>query len=713
MNESLFSRRSAVARLAAALGSSQWPVAAAPIDARLGMLPAPDDPRQWPAFREALDAWRLEAKAEIGYDGSLYARRDLRWAASCFSCCFLMACDEAFYDPAGARYSVEWFLEQGSREFGGYDAVVLWHAYPRIGFDDRNQFDFYRDMPGGLAGLRRVTGRFHARGVKVFLDYNPWDTGTRREGRPDVDALCELVKEIDADGIFLDTMKEGAREFRSKLDAARPGVALESELALPIERISDHHMSWAQWFDDSRVPGVLRNKWLERRHMQHQIRRWNDDHSAELQDAWMNGSGILVWENVFGSFVGWNPRDRATLRSMLPIQRRYSALFAGEEWTPLVETERSDAYASLWDGQGIRLWTLVNRSDSLIEGPLLRFPYQAGERYYDLAAGRELTPDQQQGNVSLTASIPARGIGALLAGKPESLGPGFESFLESQRTTNLRASTASTPPARRSQLEPASQSARRHRIPAGMVEIPPAGLIMETEFRTRECGFYDSRNETVERGQIVLNKPRRISRRVKLARFAMDATPVTNSEFARFLKSSGYRPRHRENFLKHWRDGEPPPDRLDHPVVYVDLSDARAFARWAGKRLPSEDEWQFAAQGADGRRYPWGNEMTPGRADHGESGATTPVKAFPHGRSPFGCYDMCGNAWEWSESERNDGRTRFSILRGGSFYKAQGSDWYADGGLQPCCFAAKFLLMWSGLDRCATIGFRCAADLRG
>ena len=87
----------------------------------------------------------------------------------------------------------------------------------------------------------------------------------------------------------------------------------------------------------------------------------------------------------------------------------------------------------------------------------------------------------------------------------------------------------------------------------------------------------------------------------------------------------------------------------------------------------------------------------------------------PEFRWACSCYSccflmMCGNVWEWTESERSDGRTRFCIVRGGSFFKAEGSSWYADGGPQPCTFAAKFILMWPGLDRCATIGFRCAVD---
>jgi formylglycine-generating enzyme required for sulfatase activity len=186
---------------------------------------------------------------------------------------------------------------------------------------------------------------------------------------------------------------------------------------------------------------------------------------------------------------------------------------------------------------------------------------------------------------------------------------------------------------------------------------------------------------------------------------------VTNAQYAEFLRASGYRPRHPENHLKHWAGGAPPPGKGEHPVVYVCLEDARAYAAWACKRLPTEEEWQYAAQGPSGLRYPWGAGMEPGRCNGGEAGGTTPVTAFPSGLSPFGCYDLCGNVWEWTESERSDGRTRFAILKGGSWYRALGSDWYMDGGPQPSDFAAKMLLMWPGLDRCATVGFRCAVDL--
>ena len=676
------------------------------------IIPAPRDPRDWPAFRQSLEAWRMETKRRLLYTGALYAKPEFRWASSSFACCFLMMCDQTFYDSRSGEYSVEAFLKEGDRKFGGYDSLVLWHAYPRIGVDERNQFDFYRDMPGGLAGLRKAVSKIQSRGTKVYIDYNPWDTGTRREGTSDIQALVDLVRELQVDGIFLDTMSEGAAELRRGLDAARPGVILEGEAALPLERIHDHHASWAQHFDDSPVPGVLRNKWFERRHIQHQIRRWNYDHTAEIHAAWMNGSGMMVWENVFGSWVGWCPRDRALLRSLLPIQRRFAEVFSGERWTPLVPSQQSGVFASLWEADGLRLWTLINRIDQPIHGTLLKTQSETGCRYYDLIRGLEVKPRLENGFTLLEGDLSARGVGCIAGLSAAHRVKDFAHWLSRQARTHSHFTSDTAPPRRETRSLPARPTPRSRTVPDNMVEVPAANLELVIEMRNRECGFYES--TPPERHNFWGSyefTTRAFRRAVAFRRYAIDRTPVTNAQYRDFLNRTDYRPKQSLNFLKHWVNDRPPTGAEEHPVVYVDLEDARAYARWAGKRLPTEEEWQYAAQGSDGRKYPWGNELRPGAYNDGRTGRTTPVTNFPDGRSPVGCYDMCGNVWHWTESERTDDRTRFCIIRGGSYFAARGSNWYVDGGVRPVNFATKFLLMWPGLDRCSTIGFRCVKDL--
>jgi formylglycine-generating enzyme required for sulfatase activity len=340
---------------------------------------------------------------------------------------------------------------------------------------------------------------------------------------------------------------------------------------------------------------------------------------------------------------------------------------------------------------------------------LLKVQAGPGHRYFDLARGREAESTTVDGSLVLSGAIPPRGIGAFVSGEPSKLGAEFEEFLAGRMRQYERASPDSGFPARRVELSEPPPTKKSTATPPGMVTITAASCSMEVEFQVRECGLYES-VPTPGPNWGALHRPHLLTREVKLGAYAIDITPVTNAQFAEFLEATRYRPRHRENFLRHWESGAPPAVLADHPVVYVSLEDARAYAAWAGRRLPTEEEWQHAAQGQEQRLYPWGNELRPGVCNDGSRGGTTPVTAFPDGGSPFGCLDLCGNVWHWTESERRDGRTRFCILKGGSWFRARGSDWYADGGPKPCRFAAKFLLMWPGLDRCSTIGFRCVAD---
>ena len=695
------------------------------------LIPAPQNPERWVTYRTELIQNRQQNRERLNYKDDYYRNPAYHWSARNYNCCFVMMCDDTFYDRKSGHYTLDAYLDRGERDFGGYDSIVLWHAYPRIGVDNRNQFDFYRDIPGGIQGLRRLVEDAQKRGVRVFLDYNPWDMGTRRENgsaasdgsdiatlpvaqkvysRGDVRALEAMVKALNADGIFLDTMPWAPPELRPSLDAVRPGIVFEGEVALPLEHVVDHHGSWAQGrtFFASKVPGVLRNKWFERRHMMHLVDRWNFDHSAELHTAWMNGTGMMVWENVFGTWMGWSPRDQSLLKSMVRIQRHFVELFTGEKWTPLVPTLQPGVYASLWESNGQRLWTLVNQNQEPVKGDLLAIEPGMGQHYFDLVAGRRIHPETL-GKTTLACEILPRGIGCFLAST--SIDSKFAEFLKRQAEARGAASADKTSPLTETVLVPAPKAPAKSSLPNGMVEIPAATLDVTFEIQGRECGFYEGSRAKDKTFNINRDQTVKFTRHVVFPRFAVDVTPVTNEEYLAFLSSSKYAPRHSESFLKHWTVGRPPVGKERHPVVYVDLEDARAYARWAGKRLPTEEEWQYAAQGSDGRKWPWGADFEAGRCNDVQSGGTTAVDAFPTGRSPFGCLDLCGNVWQWTESERSDGRTRFAMIRGGGWFNAKGSLWYVSGGPKPVNYSAKMLLMWPGLDRCATVGFRCVAEL--
>jgi formylglycine-generating enzyme required for sulfatase activity len=134
---------------------------------------------------------------------------------------------------------------------------------------------------------------------------------------------------------------------------------------------------------------------------------------------------------------------------------------------------------------------------------------------------------------------------------------------------------------------------------------------------------------------------------VDLPAFEIDRFEVTNDEFAYFVEQTGYVTYAEENASKNWRDAVE--GKGNHPVVYVTWNDAVAYCEWAGKRLPTEAEWEKAARGDDGRVYPWGNDFVADNGNFYEGGirGTTSVGSFGAGASPYGVEDMAGNVREW------------------------------------------------------------------
>jgi serine/threonine protein kinase len=135
--------------------------------------------------------------------------------------------------------------------------------------------------------------------------------------------------------------------------------------------------------------------------------------------------------------------------------------------------------------------------------------------------------------------------------------------------------------------------------------------------------------------------------------------PVTNKQYQRFLDANPDQP-----VPDHWDQQKKiyPPGKANHPVVHISWHDAQAFCQWANYCLPTEEEWEKAARGTDGRTYPWGEDWLPGKycnSQEASIGGTSPVGGFPEGVSPYGVWDMCGNVWEWTSGR---------VLRGGSFY---------------------------------------------
>jgi formylglycine-generating enzyme required for sulfatase activity len=475
----------------------------------------------------------------------------------------------------------------------------------------------------------------------------------------------------------------------------------------------------------------------------------------EIAVSFFNGYGVEL--NIMRpGRPDWVDEELRTLGRTTMILRQNSSAFLSRDWLPLLPTTVDSIWVNKWPSMDKTLFTIYSLVPEGHSGPLFEAPIPEGSHVIDLwhheeiqtemYEGRPFLPatvegfsrswlgSRREGNVDCLALLPRllevtldgdsltvrsrrKGRIVVWGGAPSYSCPSVELPRETA-AISLRAALGrheekfvvqlldsaellderivyvplATPRliARPMPTRPASAP------PAGMVEIPAGSFIYNP---TRS---YLSPNE-------VIPYPGSTSRSVSLPKFYIDRYPVTNTQFGRFLHSSGYTPADSTNFLKHWAGGKPPRGKENHPVVYIDRLDAEAYACWAGKRLPTEVEWQFAAQGSDGRRYPWGHTYDSTRCNHA-LGHTTPVDAYPLGASPFGVMDLVGNVWQLTGDLYDNGTFHFLMIRGGSHFRPSSSWWYVQGGPQPVDNPQMLLLVAPGLNRCSTVGFRCVRD---
>lgn len=219
--------------------------------------------------------------------------------------------------------------------------------------------------------------------------------------------------------------------------------------------------------------------------------------------------------------------------------------------------------------------------------------------------------------------------------------------------------------------------------------------VKKTDERIEEIGKF----VIISAGEFLFGETKK---KETLSEYEIGVYPVTNKEYRGFLVSN---PKH--EIPKHLNKKESPEDIEIHPVVNVNYHDALAYCKWRTETekgdyeysLPSEEEWEKAARGTDGRNFPWGDEFDMNKCNTQESGigGTTPVNHYPDGVSPFGCYDMSGNVWEWTSTGSISDKKR---IRGGAWLTVQ------DGA--KCSNVNAVFAKYGTLS----IGFRCVRTLK-
>jgi gamma-glutamyl hercynylcysteine S-oxide synthase len=686
------------------------------------------------------------------FDNTLFERKDLSWIRQSYLIVLQMAWDREFYDRFTGKYTYAESLKKYQVLFGNIDVYGLWATWPRLGLDQRNQWDMYRDLPGGTVQLRNFVKMSQQAGIRFFISYNPWDTSTQKESH--YRGISRLISETEADGVILDTRNDSGPELQSVVDSIKKGVIMYSEgMAVPREMhgIISGRVHNAIYLS----PELNLNKLIKPDFAIFRVCDVGEDIlHREIAIAFFNGSGTEL--NMFrpGGRGEAFTDDLSFLSQTTFILRQNSDAFLDFDWIPLISTSNDKVYVNRWKSGDKTIFTILNMRPGGIRTELFSSNSFKNKHYISLWSHESFEPEiingeakipvningwnpsysgsRKEGSVDCIAELPvliyskiqgdsieisskSSGILYLWKGNPSygtahiefrmpvdttirvrDLFGYYEGKLVLQLTDNKNLKDENILMVRGGKpwiINKVVTTQRSEVVPSDMVFVPGSVISMD-----------------LTPGDNFIPYPEFAASDIKVDSFLIDKYPVTNAQFYDFITSSGYRPIDTSGYLRHWQSGVYKQGQDKYPVVNVSFEDMSAYARWAGKRLPTQAEWQLAAQGTDKRKWPWGNEFH-GTYCNNSFDRQTPVDAFPKGQSPYGVMDLVGNVWQMTNDLYFNGTNYMGIIRGGSYYKPDSNWWYLQGGPQQLDKTQILLLVSPGFDRSATVGFRCVKDI--
>lgn len=708
------------------------------------------------------------------FDERLFERKDLQWVRHSYINHLMMNWDKFYYDYTDRQFHLNDFLQRGKKLYGGDDFISIWPTWPTLGLDQRNQFDLYKDLPGGTAKIKEMAAQCRSMGTGLFISYNPWDESTRTENH--FEGISKLIAATSADGMVLDTKGESSKELQEAADKIRPGVIMYSEgMAVPKDMpgIVSGRVHNALYYP----PMLNLNKLIKPEFAIFRVAElYKEPIQREFATAFFNGYGTEI--NIMSpGQPEWVDEQYKYLGNTTRILRENTFNFVAHGFKPLIETTEDNIWVNEWSLPSKTIYTIYSIRPEGYKNYLFSVMPEQGYHFVDLWHHRLLTPKQNnnvwmieaetnafhkkflgtnnEGEVDCIAKLPIL-IGAERKGdiltvhtpvrgdeiriwagrpaydkKPFSIKPGKHLISLNEKFGRyegnfiiqlldkgilLDENSVTVPAGESRRISVVQKTKALATVPVGMVKIP-AGVFHFKATHGDEFIAYPKQD---------------LDSTFRMPAVYVDKFPVTNAQYFQFVKTTNYQPSDRVNYLTHWAKGKFTAGQEKFPVVYISYEDAKAYAVWAGKRLPTEIEWQYAAQTEEGNEWPWKQTNTVTRKEQVVTETLTvsalegidssfcnlgngelyPVGKYPRGANAYGLQDLTGCVWQLTNDLYMSGSYRYIIMKGGSCFKPSSSWWYVQGGPRELHYRQFLLRVSQGFERNATVGFRCVKDAK-
>ena len=721
------------------------------------------------------------------FNDSLYQRKDLQWIRHTYLMHLMMSWDKYFYDRKANQYALDKFIERGNRLYGGDDIITIWPTWPTLGLDQRNQFDLYHDLPGGLSAIQDISDRFSKQKKHLFVSYNPWDVDTRAQDH--YNGLSWLINNTHADGVVLDTQGSSSDSLQLAADSVRKGVVMYSEgMAVPkdMEGILSGRVHNALYYP----PMLNLNKWIQPGFTIYRVAElYKEPINREFATSFFNGYGTEMNIMVPGE-PEWTNQQYAYLGKTTKLLRLLSDNFNTPNATPLISTTVDSIWVNKWATDQKTVFTIYSIIPQGYKNDLFEVVPKYNWHFVDVFHHKLLKPAYKNGKYFIEAETEAfhekylvtnnEGAVDCIVHFPKTIETTIEQnnlkinllkSIYSQKNNihieiwktdvGIHEPTLLVPFENQSipietisprfegklivqVLQKDTVEGRSILLDESIVMIPVSvprlinqGIKSNSELHHSTEPISTSRMSSIPAGKFIFKQthgddfipyPSNLdSSEIQMPSYWMDTYPVTNAEFYSFIQKSNYQPSDTLNYLKHWEKGKPRPNDEKKPVIYISYEDALAYAHWYHKALPTEIEWQYAAQTNQLNEWPW-QQMNPVTRTYEEvtntlsvikiagidsnlcnlgNGYLDTVGSYKKGVNPNGLYDLVGSVWQLTNTAYASGSYEYQIMKGGSYFKPSASWWYVQGGPRELTYAQYLLKVNQGFERNGTVGFRC------
>lgn len=605
------------------------------------------------ALTTAFQQRKLYDKAT--FDNSMYNREDLKWIRSAYVMHLIMAWDKEYPNLVQ-------FAKRGKELYGGDDVICLWPTWPTLGVDPRNQFDMYRDLPGGLNGIKSMADSLHAIGVKFFIAYNPWDTDTKKEDH--MKGLSALIRATNADGVVLDTKGESSKELQQAADEVKPGVIMYSEgMAVPkdMEGIVSGRVHNALYYP----PMLNLNKLINPQFAIFRVDEVNKEPiQREYAVAFFNGYGTEINQFAPGH-PSWEKEQYKYLKRTTDILRANSNVFTDGVFTPIIDTKHDSIWVNKWEGKNKTVYTVFSLKPEGFGGELFSAKAKDGYHFVDLWNHKEVKPGYVETNAFHKKHLGTNNEGEVgcIAELPKLIEYQLTGWKLKVKGNQIKINGIATNELDLDRYEGdvvIQMFNEKELLDETIVTLTPGVPRLISESTKATTGSI--KNMKLVNGGAYHFKPTprpdefiaypKTDTTIELKSFYIDKNVVTNADYAKVV-----------------------PGRTiinNDPVTNISLEEAQQYAKLVGKRLPTEAEWQYAA----------------------EKDAS-----------------IIGPVWQLTSDIYQSGSYTYIMMKGRSTFHPQSSWWYVQQGPKDPHYRQYLLRVSPGFERNSTVGFRCVRDV--